>query len=151
MEDGGRQKVYGAGSCWNNTWEPEDTGVTTSSNLFIITTTWHLKVSYHWNGSPHTVCWTTVRTVLVQRPGLSKPVPDPQGMMWSHRPSGAVSLRCQQSRHLCHTQPLGSAAGGYCSFLIVPPGFWTADLQIWATVNTSLKFNSTRRWNVCTP
>lgn len=36
MEDGGRQKVYGAGSCWNNTWQPEDTGVTTSSSLFII-------------------------------------------------------------------------------------------------------------------
>lgn len=35
MEDGGRQKVYGAGSCWNNTWEPEDTGVNTSSSLSI--------------------------------------------------------------------------------------------------------------------
>lgn len=27
MEDGGGQKVYGAGSCWNNTWEPEETGL----------------------------------------------------------------------------------------------------------------------------
>lgn len=27
MEDGGGQKVYGAGSCWNNPWQPEDVGL----------------------------------------------------------------------------------------------------------------------------
>lgn len=144
MEDGGGQKIYGAGSCWNNTWEPEDMGWMISSGLFTITKIWHLKVSYHWNGSPHTVCWRRGRTVQVQRPGLSKPVPDLQGTIWSHRLSGAVFLRCQRSQHLGHTQPLGSAAGEYCSFLIVPLDFWTADQQTWATVNTSLEFNSNK-------
>lgn len=110
-----------------------------------------LSVSYHWTESPHTACWRRGHTVQVLRPGQRKTVLVLRGMIWSHRPSGAEFLRCQQSRHLGHTQPLGSAAEGCCSFLIVPQGFWTVDPQTWAKINTSLKVKRKRCWLVYVP
>lgn len=43
MEDGGRQKVYGAGPSRNNTWQTRGREVTVSSGLFALANIWHQK------------------------------------------------------------------------------------------------------------